>query len=341
VLRAAKTRAEGLAIERQIRTELAAGHNPNAKAPSFDDFAKDFLDVYAKTHNKPSEVGSKRTIIDQHLSPVFGWMKLDAISVEAIERFKAEQIARGYSAKSVNNHLTVLRKMLATAVEWSKLGSMPSVRWLKTAPPSFRFLDFAEADRLLEAARKHLEPTWGAMVILGLKSGLRLGELLSLRWDAVDLQAGRLTVRVATARGIEGTPKSNKHREVPLSAATVALLKRLDTRLLGRHVFAVDGRAPTKGEAKWPLWRACRLSGLDRIGWHVLRHTFASHLVMRGVQLRAVQELLGHATITMTMRYAHLSPEVGRSAVELLDDLDRDPIGIRSDPRRAKNTGES
>src|SRR5712672_1495501 len=68
-----------------------------------------------------------------------------------------------------------------------------------------------------------------------------------------------------------------------------------------------------------PIWRACKRAGLRPISWHVLRHTFASHLVMRGVPLKAVQELMGHATIEMTMRYAHLSPDVRRSAVQLLD----------------------
>ena len=74
-----------------------------------------------------------------------------------------------------------------------------------------------------------------------------------------------------------------------------------------------------KGETKWPLWSACRKAGLRRIGWHVLRHTFASHLTMRGAPLKAVQELLGHATIDMTMRYAHLSPAAKNEAIRLLD----------------------
>ena len=59
------------------------------------------------------------------------------------------------------------------------------------------------------------------------------------------------------------------------------------------------------------MWRACRKAGLGKISWHILRHTFASHLVMKGVPLKAVHELMGYATIEMTLRYAHLSPEVG------------------------------
>ena len=67
------------------------------------------------------------------------------------------------------------------------------------------------------------------------------------------------------------------------------------------------------------MWRACKKAGLRKISWHVLRHTFASHLVMKGVPLNAVQELMGHATIEMTLLYSHLSPEVGRGVVQLLD----------------------
>jgi site-specific recombinase XerD len=81
----------------------------------------------------------------------------------------------------------------------------------------------------------------------------------------------------------------------------------------------IDGEMIKYTELRHPLWRACRKAGLRPVQWHACRHTFASHLVMRGVPLKAVQELLGHSTIQMTMRYAHLAPEVTRDAVNLLD----------------------
>jgi site-specific recombinase XerD len=131
-----------------------------------------------------------------------------------------------------------------------------------------------------------------------------------------------LTVRQAVSRGVVGVPKSGKGREVPLSNDCVRALQA-HRHLRGPYVFCyADGRMLRPNECKRPLWRACKKAGLRRIGWHVLRHSFASQLVMRGVPLKAVQELLGHSTIEMTMRYAHLSPEVTREAVQRLDGLD-------------------
>jgi hypothetical protein len=75
----------------------------------------------------------------------------------------------------------------------------------------------------------------------------------------------------------------------------------------------------THAQTRWPLKRALKNAGLRHIGWHSLRHSFASHLVMRGAPIKSVQELLGHSSIEMTMRYAHLSPDVRRDAVKLLD----------------------
>lgn len=148
---------------------------------------------------------------------------------------------------------------------------------------------------------------------------MRLGELLALRWDDIDLVAKRLTVWQNVSRGELTTPKNHKRREIPLGDQVNAALKG-HRHLRGEFVFCqAGGKRLTKGECKHPLLRTCKRAGLRSVGWHVLRHTFASHLVMRGQPLKVVQELLGHSTIKMTERYAHLSPDVGRDAVRLLD----------------------
>jgi integrase len=133
--------------------------------------------------------------------------------------------------------------------------------------------------------------------------------------------AGRLVVRQNYSRGRLTTPKNGRERQVPLSDELVATLKG-HRHLRGSLVFCHrDGKSLTKGETKWPLWSACTKAGLRKIGWHSLRHTFASHLVMRGAPMKAVQELLGHQSFEMTMRYAHLSPDVRKDAVRLLDSV--------------------
>jgi len=129
---------------------------------------------------------------------------------------------------------------------------------------------------------------------------------------------GQIGLR-AVAKNDVGTPKSGRKRSIELGHEIAAALKK-HRHLRSELVFCTsDGRMLTENECKHPMRRACRRAGLRLIGWHTLRHTFASHLVMRGAPLKAVQELLGHADIRMTMRYSHLSPDVKRDAVALLD----------------------
>lgn len=310
----AKTRFEALEREREERAKLGyLVRGSPGPCPTFSDFARTFIETYATNNNKPSEVDSKQTIIRKHLDPSFGKMKLDAIGPQHIEQHKARQLASSLSPKSINNQLTVFRRILMVAHEWGKLAVVPPIRWMKTPQATFDFLSFEEAVRLETNSRF-------PMISVALRTGLRHGELLALRWEDVDLTSGRMLVRRAIARGIVGTPKNNKSREVELGDDVMACLRVLPSRFRNELIFpGPDGRLLTRGECRQPLESACKKAGLRRIGWHVLRHTFASHLVMRGVPLKVVMELLGHAKIDMTMRYSHLSPDVRREAVRLLD----------------------
>lgn len=324
------TRRGAEEFERRIRQQLLDGtfdqeaDKPINEIPTFAAFAAEFLSTYVKTNNKPSEVHTKEMILRVHLTPAFGRLRLDEVDARSIERYKAGKLTGGLTPKTVNNHLTVLRRLLVLASEWGLLPSVPRIKWLKAPEPAFDFLVFEEADRLMA----HADEDWRPMITVALKTGLRLGELLALRWEDVDLKAGRIMVRRAVARGIIGTPKSGKSREVALSGEAIRALKSY-RHLKGELVFCrADGSLFGKEMCKHPLWRACKRAGLRLIGWHVLRHTFASHLAMRGAPLKSVQELLGHSTIEMTMRYAHLAPAVNRQAVELLDLAAEAPDGF-------------
>ncbi len=303
--------------ERQIREALQNGtyERKVREALSLEQFQEKFL-THAKTNNKYSTQKSKTDILRKHLLPAFGEQKLEKIGPYQIEAFKAQKLDEGLSPKTINNLLTVLRKLLVLAAEWGELPSVPRMAWMKVPKPEFDFLSFEEADRLLSSA----EPEWKAMLLVALHTGLRLGELAALQWDCIDLKAKRLVVKRNVYRGRSGTPKGGRSREIPLSDTAVRALK--DHRhLKGPYVFctANGDMLNAYNRCQNAIGRQCKRAGLRPVGWHSLRHSFASHLVMRGVPLKVVQELMGHATIEMTMRYSHLSPHVTADAVKVLD----------------------
>ena len=155
----------------------------------------------------------------------------------------------------------------------------------------------------------HLTP----LVLLALNTGLRRGELLQLRWQDASPSAGRLTVRGAGA-------KSGQTRHVPLNSEAVRILENWMPANAQPQSFVFAGESgadPIKGIKK--AWAGLVKKAKVRVfRFHDLRHTFASKLVMAGVDLNTVRELLGHNDISMTLRYAHLAPEHKAAAVERL-----------------------
>lgn len=193
---------------------------------------------------------------------------------------------------------------------------MPRIKRLKTEEPSFDFLDFDEAEQLIEAAA--VEPEWQRLIIVALNTGMRRGELLALRWENVDPRARKLVVRRSTTRNVETAPKNWKSRTIPLNDRALEAL-RAHRHLRDPLVFCrEDGSAIADHQVRLVLRRTCKRAGLRMIGAHTMRHSFASHLAIRGASIKVIQELLGHSDIKVTMRYAHLSPAARGHAVELL-----------------------
>lgn len=124
-------------------------------------------------------------------------------------------------------------------------------------------------------------------------------------------------MRHACVRGITGTPKNGRIRYVPLTRDVCEALQQIPRTQ--KLVFHDNGKQLTYSMALYRLHYMCKLAGIRRVSCHALRHTFASHLAARGATLQAVQQLLGHSTIHMTLRYSHLNQDNLRQAIDLIE----------------------
>jgi integrase len=282
-------------------------------------------------------------------------LKLSEFTTARIDRWRAtrrsphapgasKEKPREVARSTMNRNISSLRAALARAVEWGVLSAMPLGKIKRRAEDEnavVRYLSEDEEARLRAALitrdtmrragresaniwrreRGYEEwPAYGTytdhltpLALIAVNTGLRRGELLQLRWCDVNLQRRMLTVRGEGA-------KTGQTRHVPLNSEAVQVLKAWMPTLCEASwcVFAgADSSTPIVVIKKaWTsILKAAKVSAFR---FHDLRHTFASKLVMAGVDLNTVRELLGHKSIAMTLRYAHLAPEHKAAAVETL-----------------------
>ena len=310
--------AEGLERVMFQRLMDPAQQTPRKEAPTLRAFAPRFMDGHARANRqKPSGIAAKEMILRVHLLPALGHKRLDAIKSEDVQRLKRNLEAK--SPKTVNNVLAVLSVLLKKAVEWEVIAHMPcTVKLLPVSKGSTRFYDFDEYERLVEAARS-LDPRTLLIALLGGEAGMRCGEMIALEWADVDLGNRQLCIRRSDWNGQVTTPKGGRLRHVPLTRRLTAALSE-HRHLRSARVLCQDDTEPlTRQIVQTRAKRAARKAGLQHHGVHILRYTFCSHLAMRGAPARAIQELAGHADLTMTQRYMHLSPAALESAIRLLE----------------------
>ena len=224
---------------------------------------------------------------------------------------------RDHAPKTVNNVLTVLSVLLKKAVEWDVIDRVPCVIRLVRAPkPSMGFYDFDEYERLLDAA-KVLGPTAQLVVLLGGEAGLRCGEMIGLEWSDVDLAKRQMCIQRAEWRGHVTAPKGGRLRYVPMTARLAAAVRGYRHLKSHRVLSLDDGSTLTQDHVGEFVRKAGRGAGVAASGAHRLRHTFCSHLAMRGAPATAIQELAGHQDLSTTQRYMHLSPSAVENAIRL------------------------
>jgi integrase len=315
-----------------------------AKSHTFGSFIDEEYTPWAKAHIR-THSGTLRRLNTSFAA--FRELRLSEITPLLVDRWRTERLGKGAKPSTVNRDLDDLKSSVGKAKEWGFIGEHPLVGVKRSRiddRAKVRFLSDMELTSLLRALdqreedvrqrrdrfnewRKsrgrpllpdlrvitfadHLKP----MVLISLHTGVRYGELANLTWGDVDFERPFLTVQ-----GIKA--KSLRTRHIPLNSIALTVFREWkaqcpDGRCL---VFANrDGDPFDNVRTSWET--VLRLAEITDFRWHDLRHSFASHLVMKGVDISTVRDLLGHADYQMTLRYAHLAPEHKAAAVAKLVD---------------------
>jgi integrase len=258
---------------------------------------REFL-LWARVNKKSFEDDEYRSkLLSQH----FGTKTLDQITPEMVERFKGEMV-RTRSKATVNRYLALLRHLFNRAIKRGLKLSNPvsAIGLFREENTRIRWLTEEEEERLGAVIP---EPYW-SFCRVALYTGCRRSELWAARWDHIDWQRGVLVLP---------TSKNGNPKIIELSTLVREILQRVPRQIDSQLVFPNCANI----SHRFPAWvKLAQLPG--KMSFHTLRHTWASRLVMEGVDLLTVKELGGWKDLAMVQRYAHLAPEHRRAAVEKL-----------------------
>jgi integrase len=322
--------------------DVARGIVVDDKNLTVSEYLDRFLEDVHRGSVRDSTYSRDKYLVNNHVKPALGRVKLKNLSAMHLQRLYREKQDAGLSASTVQKIHHVLHKALAQAVRWDLIARNPSdaVQAPRPTPEEMRPLSADEARRLLEAAHgDRLE----ALYVLAVTTGMRRGELLGLKWSDVDLENGRLSIRRALTRTDNGRrvaltePKTRGSRRiVKLPQRDVeALRSHLERQLAEIEaagdfyedyglVFTTEAGTPInpsnlRQRSFAPLLKK---AGLPHIRFHDLRHTCATLLFGKGVHPKYVQELLGHATIAITLdTYSHVLPGMGDQTATAMEDV--------------------
>ena len=277
---------------------------------NFHDYAKEYLQ-WAKT-NKKASTYTRDVYIMRHFDDEFKGKTIQEITTWQIEKWKSNRKAQGLEAASVNRELAVLKHFFSMAVKWKKLKESPArdVKRFKGEVKRVRFLMPVEIQNLLCNCEGLLKGLLKPMVTVAVHTGMRKGELLGLQWGQVSFEQGIISLF---------DTKNHERRDIPMDETVKVILKGIERK--GDLIFSSRvGIRINETQLHFVFHEALEKSGITDFRWHDLRHTFASNLIMQeGVELNDVRELLGHKNISMTLRYAHLSPGHKTRVINILD----------------------
>ena len=305
--------------------EIAEGLSPlNTTHRAKNATLAELAEKYSTFIVRQKAAATKKAFINDLLAE-FGSYKLNRLNLAALEVWQSRLLTEPRAGRkpgsilpplapaSVNRRIACFKHMMTKARDWemipqATLDTLRRVKLTREENRRLRFLSVAECQELVAAADASLK----SILIFALNTGCRKGEILGLTWDRVDLKHGFIHL---------DKTKSGERREIPINQTLRDTLKTLVRRIDCPFVFYNPATGNQWQELRRSFDRACRRAKLQDFRFHDLRHTFASQLVMAGVDLTTVSRLLGHASLTMTLRYSHLAPDHLQGAVDMLTRL--------------------
>ncbi|MCX8027653.1 MAG: site-specific integrase [Thermodesulfovibrionales bacterium] len=302
-------------IEKKIKAQIALGKfepevlEKKERPMTVQELSVKYLE-YCQGRNRA--LYKKASFIRQ-INTHFGNYFLHEVTTLELERYQSQSLKKNKPA-TINRHLATIKHMFNKAYHWGLIteevnNQVKRCKLLKEDNKRMRYLSHEECIRLVDACDEHIRP----IVIMALNTGMRKGEILNLKWENVDLKHGFIL--------LEKTKNGDK-REIPINDNLREILNNLIRRIDSPYVFYNQKTGkPYHPEIKRSFHSALKRAGIKDFRFHDLRHTFASHLVMAGVDITTVSKLLGHKSITMTLRYSHLSPSHTKKAVSVLNEI--------------------
>ncbi len=294
-------------VLRKRKVQIAEGWFLDIKQETkikFRDFAKTYLEKHAIPNKKSWKKSDAVSLV--RLVPFFGESYLYEIKPLDIIDYKAQRFEE-VSAATVNRELACLKVMFSKAIEWELVSENPvkKVKFYKEDNRRLRYLEKEEIERLLANCPASLR----AIVILAISTGMRKSEIQHLRWRDVDFANNVITLLIT---------KNGEVRHIPLMSYALEALKTQNRHPSSDYIFCDTGGLPFNFRKSFET--ALRKSDIFGFRFHDLRHTFASHLAMSGVDLNTIRALLGHKSLDMTLRYSHLSKSHKTQAIEVLSE---------------------
>ena len=298
-------------LKEQIRTgePIKQKQEPIINNSTFSELAARYLEFIDGRLKSAYDMGLfVKTLVERYKDK-----SLSDFTMQDLELFQTDWVKK-FSIAYTNRLTATLKRMFTKAADWEMINEdvlkrVRKVKLLKGENKRLRYLSDDEIERLINACGKEIKP----IVITALNTGMRKSEILHLTWNRVDLK-NRIILLDKT--------KNGERREIPINQTLFYTLSGIVRNIKTDYVFYNPETLKPYYDLKKSFAAALKKAHIIDFHFHDLRHTFASRLVMGGVDLTTVKELLGHKSITMTLRYSHLASAHIQNAVKVLDNKD-------------------